>query len=676
MVAYSNVVACAVAGLVAWTALGWHVARRLLPGGLALPFAPLCGWALHSVFALSVFWLAPSYLFSPGGLAAVTAVAVAIGWLVLRADRAMHRTVTVAESPDDSARIAPGAWIAALALAIACAVAILPKHVGDAVYLSEQIFDHAKVAMVDDMVRLGLPAGNPFFADDGGSGRLSYYYLLHFSAAELARSIGASGWEADIAMTFFAAFTSLAAMMALAVRFSGRAAASGWVVALAATSSARVVLVALSGDRVDDWIAAPGGFGGWLFQVSWVPQHLISTTCVLLAVLLLSGAARRGGVAAVVAAALVIAAGFESSTWVGGLVFALVAAAIVPLSLMRAAPGRRVAAVLSFTAVGAIALLAVLPFLHDQLAASALRGSGFPVAIRLSPALGRLVPAGWRTLLDGPAWWLAFLPVALPAMYVPGLVGIARTVRGRDGPRRADVAAPLAWTTLVALCAAWLLVSTIADNNDLGWRAGLLASVGLIAFAGATLATWGAARRRLALALATVALLLGVPEAALQLQRNATGRIEVDGVAFAEAPDLWRAVREHSRPDERIASNPQSFEHMTPWPDNIGWALLADRRSCYAGWELAQVFTAVPHDRLRAIDARFRRLFAAGGSDDATAADVASLASDFHCDLALVTRQDGAWPHDPFAGSADYALIDERADRWRLYRRRASPPSH
>ena len=41
--------------------------------------------------------------------------------------------------------------------------------------------------MVEDMARLGLPPGNPFFAHDGSSGRLSYYYLLHFSSAELTR---------------------------------------------------------------------------------------------------------------------------------------------------------------------------------------------------------------------------------------------------------------------------------------------------------------------------------------------------------------------------------------------------------------------------------------------------------------------------------------------------------
>ena len=653
-------VACAVAGLVFWTALGWPVARRLLSRAMALPFAPLCGWALHSVFALTIFRLVPSVVpFSTTGIAAVTVLGVAIGWALLTFDRSADR-------PDDdgAARVTGWAWGGALIVAIVCAAAILPKPVGDAVFLSEQIFDHAKVAMVDDMARLGLPAGNPFFADDGGSGRLSYYYLLHFSAAEWVRLLGVTGWEADIAMTFFAAFTSLTAMMALAVRFSGRSSASSWVVALAATSSARVVALAVFGDRFDDWLSPAGGFGGWLFQAAWVPQHLVSTSCVVLAVLLLAGLVQRAGIVAIVAAGLVIAAGFESSTWVGGVVFALVAAAVVPMLIVGAKPARRGALVVSSAAVGLIALLFALPFLRDQLATSALRGSGFPVAMRLSPTIGDALPATWRTMLDGPAWWLVFMPIVMPAAYGVGLFGMWHAWRRRDGG--SPVRSSIAITTLIALLAAWLLVSTIADNNDLGWRAGLLAAVGLIAFGGATLATWVADRRRVLVGLALFALLLGVPEAWLQVERNTTGRVGPDGVRFAQATELWQAVRDRSGPDERIASNPQAFERMTPWPDNIGWALIADRRSCYAGWELTQVFTAVPHDRLREIDARFKRLFAEGAKDD----EVAALAKDFDCALAVVTREDGAWDHDPFRSSASYALVDERADRWRIYRRR------
>ena len=108
--------------------------------------------------------------------------------------------------------------------------------------LAAPIFDHAKVAMIDDMVRLGVPPGNPFFSEPGDPNRLVYYYLWHFSAAELALLTGKSGWAADIGLTWFTAFASLSLMMGLASWLSGRVAAALWVLPLSFAGSLRPVL--------------------------------------------------------------------------------------------------------------------------------------------------------------------------------------------------------------------------------------------------------------------------------------------------------------------------------------------------------------------------------------------------------------------------------------------------
>ena len=116
----------------------------------------------------------------------------------------------------------PG-WAYGLAalLAVIPTLAILPKETGDGVALAGPMFDHAKVAIIDDMARLGLPPGNPFFGAAGD--RLAYYYLWYFGAAQFARVLGISGWEADVAMTWFSAFASLTLMMGLAAWFAARA---------------------------------------------------------------------------------------------------------------------------------------------------------------------------------------------------------------------------------------------------------------------------------------------------------------------------------------------------------------------------------------------------------------------------------------------------------------------
>jgi len=267
--------------------------------------------------------------------------------------------------------------------------------------------------------------------------------------------------------------------------------------------------------------------------------------------------------------------------------------------------------------------------------------------------------------LDPVAFWSVLLPIEMTAIYLPGLAAMRWLSRGRAAAPRREIAS-LAAMTLTALAIAGLLRSTLADNNDLSWRAGLLAATGLIVFAAAGFATWIADRRWTIVALVAVAAALGLPEAARLSIGNLRGHAESDAPRFAAAPELWAAVRRHAGPAERIANNPQSLEHMTPWPVNIGWSLLANRRSCYATWELTQVYTSMPHEQLRAIDRRFIRVF--GG--DGTPADVAALANGYDCSVVVLTPEDGAWTHDPFRDSADYALVDEKPDAWRIYRRR------
>ena len=84
---------------------------------------------------------------------------------------------------------------------------------------------------------------------------------------------------------------------------------------------------------------------------------------------------------------------------------------------------------------------------------------------------------------------------------------------------------------------------------------------------------------------------------------------------------------------------------MTPWPANISWALLADRRSCYAGAELALPFAPLSAARRAEIDAQFIRVFAGNPAPG----DVAQLAGRYRCDVVVITAQDGAWLRDPFA---------------------------
>jgi hypothetical protein len=267
-------------------------------------------------------------------------------------------------------------------------------------------------------------------------------------------------------------------------------------------------------------------------------------------------------------------------------------------------------------------------------------------------------------VLDVPAYWLVLLPVELPAIVLTGALAAAALLRATlDRPVRRDTLV-LALLAAVALSVSWLLASTLGDNNDLGWRAALPAVAALTVLAAAGLARWIVSRRWIAVAAALVAIALGLPRSFEILRDNAAGHLQPDAAAFAQAPAMWAAVRRHSLPDERVGNNPLALRAATPWPVNIGWALLANRRSCYAGREFAFVFTGLPAARRDAIDAQFVRVFAGEGSPD----DLRDLAMRWGCRVIALTAADGAWTNDPFAASPFFRVVESAPGRWKVYR--------
>ena len=516
------------------------------------------------------------------------------------------------------------------------------------------------------MTRLGLPPVNPFFGEIGGSDRLAYYYLFYFSAAQLALALGLSGWEADIAMTWFSAFGSLSLMMALAVWLSKNSFAAIWVAILACGTSLRATLVLVTGtffgtNNLDPILASSTGFSGWLFQAAWVPQHLVSASCVVLAALLLSQYAHRQSGAMLATLTLVVAAGFESSTYVGGITFAIAALVALPILLVKTDRALRLRFVFGLAAAAVLAICLAAPFLRDQLATVGARGVGAPIVIHHFDVLGEAFPPIFRRLLDLPAYWLILLPIEFPATYFAGAIALAVMLRASvPAPEKYAVVA-FAALTAAGLVISWLLVSTLGDNNDLGLRSVLPAAIILIA---GTAAGMMLQPRRIAVAaIAMAGLILSVPDFASMVHYNFTGNATPDSKVFAQTPELWAAVRRHAAPNTRVANSPLFLKEMTPWPVNISWALLANRSSCFAGSELATAYAPLTRERREVIQAQFVRVFAGRGAPE----DIKDMATKYACDVVVVAAQDGAWDNDPFASNANYRLAETREARWRIY---------
>jgi len=507
-----------------------------------------------------------------------------------------------------------------------------------------------------------LPPGNPFFAE--GESRFVYYYLWHFSAAELSRLLGVTGWEADAAMTWFSAFASLATMAGFAVWLSGRAWAAGLVVVLGATASSRFLLRHLFGaQNVEDLLSRPAGFAGWLFQSAWVPQHIMSATAVVVAIYLMAQLSHRRNALGVATLGLLAAAGFESSTWIGGFTFAAAGLIAVPVLLIHAGRKQVWPFLGTLVVAATIALGFAAPFLHDQFIATTARSAGSPIAVMPHEVLGDYFSAGARRIVDLPGFWLVFLNVEFPAIYIPGAVALGTLVVSRDlDPDRTRGVFALAALAAASLTIPWLLVSTLGDNNDLGWRAVLPGVMVLMVFAAVGLVRWITARAHVALAAAVTAILVGLPGGIELIHSDVAGRPEPDGKLFAQTAEMWAAVRRHAGADERIANNPLFLQDMTLWPVDISWALLADRRSCYAGRELTLVYTSLPRPRQEEIDAQFVRVFAGTGTPD----DIEDIATRYDCRVVVLTSADGAWGNDPFAASPRYRKVDEKPGAWRI----------
>ncbi len=647
-----NAVLCALLAAAFWTVLGYALARHLLPRVLAIGAAPVVGWAVFSAATLPVLTL---FGFTAPAVIVVAALGLVIGGATLLLPNA-------SADAGPALTIPPWSYAAAAALAVVPAAAIVPKFSAGGAHLAAPIFDHAKIAIVDAMTRQGLPPVNPVFGEFGTAGRLAYYYLWHFSAAELALPLRVSGWEADIGLTWFTAFASLTLMMGIAVWLSKRPGAALLVVVLAAATSLRMTLSLVSGSyRLEPFLASPNGFAGWLFQSAWVPQHLMSASCAVAAMLFIVHFARRPSPARLVVLILIVVAGFESSTYVGGVTFAGAALVAAPIVLAGVAPARRIGIAAGLAAAAALAVLIAAPFIRDQWAMLAARGSGSPIMLHHFEVLGDMFAPTLRRALDVPAYWLILLPLEFPATFIAGAIALAVTLREfTAGPEKTAVAVFSALAA-VGLVISWLFVGTLGDNNDLGLRAILPAAMILIVAAAAAMLR--PPRRALIAATALVGLVLSLPDTAAMIRSNVAGTPAADGRIFAQAPEMWAAVRRYASPTARVANDPLFLQELTPWPANMSWALIADRSSCFAGRELALAFAPLPADRREAIDAQFVRVFAGQGS----AADVDDLAKKFGCDVVVVVPQDDAWKNDPFASSPDYRLAESRDGQWRIY---------
>ena len=659
MASLSNAVVCALIATAFWSLIGYALARRLVPRVLALGAAPVIGWSVHSAVTLPIYLLFGFSSFVVIGIGSACILVAALSLLQPSAAREAEPPLT----------IPVWGFAAACIVALIPAATLLPKSSGDAVWLADPIFDHAKIAIIDAMTRLGLPPVNPVFAEAGQPAHLAYYYLWHFSAAEVALITSISGWEADIGLTWFTAVASLILMMGLAVWLSKRGAAASWVVALAAAGSLWVTLSWIFHIKSLGAVLLPSiGMGGWLFQATWGPQHLMAASCVVTAMVLVARYVVQPSLALDLTIGLLIAAGFASSAFVGGVTCAFAGLLVVPFLLAGVNAERRQRIIRGLSIGALLVACLIAPLVRDQLAAVHARVDGSPIIVAPYRVFDGLFSLWLRRVLDIPGYWLVLLPIELPATFIAGTIALIAALRSAlPRPEKFAIAA-FACLAAAGLGISWLLASTLGDNNDLGLRAVIPAEVVLIVITAAVSAGLPSVPRRAAIgATALIGLALSVPDFAQTIHDNIISpQPPPDAKLFAQAPEVWAAARRYTAPSARIANNPLYLQDLTPWPANISWAVLANRSSCFAGREMALAFAPLSAERRSQVNATFLRVFAGEGTMD----DIHDLATRYGCDVVVLLPQDKAWDRDPFAAVPDYRLAEARDGRWQIYVRR------
>ena len=146
-----DVVICALTMLIVCGCVGAPLARWLVgERGSAWALAPAVGWAVFGALALPILTATG---FSRGSVTVLCGAAVVVGIVALwRGPTPM----------DGGAAVPLWAFAAAAMVAILPALGVWPKFVDGGLVLAGPMFDHSKIAIIDDIVRPGLPPGNPF----------------------------------------------------------------------------------------------------------------------------------------------------------------------------------------------------------------------------------------------------------------------------------------------------------------------------------------------------------------------------------------------------------------------------------------------------------------------------------------------------------------------------------
>ncbi|MER9056894.1 hypothetical protein [Mesorhizobium sp. M0910] len=623
---------------------------------MRLLIAPVIGLGIFGAAGVSVFHLLP--------LTAINLILVVLALFAVAFWLSKGAVDPLLRSPTN-----PGfSWLTvAFLLCLLPTFAIIPQHYGESAGVGDPIWDHTKIAIINEIAQNGLPPGNPYYSEAGTPSKLIYYYVWHFIAACSSVITGASGWEADIALTGMTALCSTFVVTWLAVARSRSANAAWWALPLLLVGSLKPIVRFVSGRWLDTWMAQEYSFDAWIIQTSWAPQHVFSGSVALIAIMayirILHCNAGRDLSLTVFSGAM-LASAYGSSMWAGGFSLLLILPIVGVLSVSDVVRAERLMQVIILLSVTiAIAVLCAGVLVYEQAVILHARNSVefwvFPIFVGM----------GW--FLDLPGFWFVLLIIDFSIMYASFVIW-ALSMPYEETAIYSKIDRAIIVIVVAPLFCAQFMHSVIF-YNDLAWRV-IIPSLLVMVAVTAALFSLQIGKATLIGRLTTITAIVFLAPSILagaqfvylsDLQFRVQGPETSEGTAFSASPEMWKAVREVTPSNEAVANNPLDFANVTYQPGNISWATLSQRRNCATTLGLLRSYAAqLTPDQASEV----YKLFVDAFRGEATEGDLRVMKERYLCKTLVVTTRDGLWDKPVLDNSSVYKLVSEKKGSWRIYR--------
>ncbi|MBA1143839.1 hypothetical protein H0241_26840 [Mesorhizobium sp. CCANP35] len=621
---------------------------------MRLLISPAIGLGIFGAAGASIFHLLP---FTVSNLLATTIFlsVAAVG-------------LSKAACPIFSSPVSPSfSWIAvASVFGLLPMLTVIPQYYGAGASVGAPIFDHAKIAIIDEIAQNGLPPYNPYYSEAQGSNILIYYYIWYFLAASSSIITGAGGWEADIALTAVTALSSIFVVTWLAVAQSKRSDAAWWVLPLLLVGPLSRILLFIS-EKSDDWIVAMGHPRTWFAEAAWSPQHLFSATIVLIVItayMRVLFCNIRNNIALSVLMGAMLATAYGSSMWAGGLSPLLVLPVIGLLStphILRAK--RTMQVVTSIFVIAAVTVLCAGVLAYEQ---AAILETRTPVEFWIFPVF-----AGGKWFIDLPGFWLIRIIFDFGILFLSFVVWRAES----SYPLQKDNGnlAPAVMSTVLVPFACVQFVHSVVMYNDLALHVAMPSTLLMMVITATVLSRHMGEKTKLG-RLVTVAVVILLTPSILVGARDLYAyafRFRVEGPeteetkAFRASSEMWKAVRRVTPPNDAVANNPLDLAELTFSPANISWAIMSQRRNCATSLQHLRAFAGqLSPEQASDIDGFFTDVF----HGNITEARLKVMKEKYRCKTLVVTVRDGLWGKPLLDHNSVFQLVSEEKGKWRIYR--------